>query len=636
MRPTSLDRIIKDGLDSGGRFLYTRVNSFGGTSDGWRARKVTKISVADGPSALSTWLDPKGHEWLAVVHEFVGKLLLIRVDLSDEPQKALPAPAYATGLAVDSSAHVAYIAEHATDSVVALKLSEGARVLWRRPVQPNPRALAFAGKFLAVGSLQTGEVELLDCATGNLVKQIAPNSNTSIVGGKTERYSQYIMGGEAVRALLFSERLGRLFLSSIGPNIGPNPDHWDVGPNGGVGVIDPSPGTFIKHLGFGGGVTEGLALDEDASILYAADIATGLVRVVHARRLLQDRLNPGQAMFAEIPIPPPQGFPTLRPAEDYGISGRAGIELYSGPSALALTPDHSTLLVLNRFTGTLGVIDVRQVPQGPAKLKDQISVVDTLSQRSRRLGQILYFTDVGKTAMTCDACHVEGHTGGVFFTKKHPQRISRATTLRGSRETPPYFTPASAASIREAAQKMGNRNRLHNPDLNEDEINGLALYTEDIATLPNPFVGDNGAPVEKLQLPDGRMGHPRRGMELFEGVAGCTLCHPAPLFTTDQDPTTRGRYMEVGTPRVLPIRVEMQEPAKSGFAPPSLLGAWDIFPLLGTGAAGLKARSDETLAVTTRFPLRTVVEMFGKPPHGNSAALNQQERDDLLAYLLSL
>jgi hypothetical protein len=600
----------------------------------WRESQVSNIAVGDGPSALSTWVDPNGREWLVVVHEFVGKLLLISADGKKE-QKALPAPAYATGLVVDQSAHTAYVAEHATDSVVALKLSEGARVLWQTPVQPNPRALAVAGKFLAVGSLQTGEVQLLDRATGRSVRQIAPTPNTSIIGGKTEPYAKYIMGGKAVRALVFSERLGQLFVSSIGPNIGPNPDRWEVSPNSGVGVIDPNTGKFTKHLGFGAGVTEGMALDDGASILYAADIATGVVRMVDARQILHDGVSASRVLLGEISVPPPEAFPTVRPAEDYGVSGRAGIELYSGPKAVALTPDRSTLLVLNRFTGTLGIYDVRRVPQKPAIAKSQISVVDTLTQRSRRMGQILYFSDVGKTGMSCDACHLEGHTEGVFFAKTHPMRIYRAATVRGSRETPPYFTPASTQSIRETAKEVGNRNRFHNPDLTEDEINRLALYTEDITTLPNPFVGVDGSPMENLKLPDGHVGHPRRGMKLFEGVAECVQCHPPPLFTTDQDPATRGRYLDVGTPTALPIRLEMQE-LKSGFAPPSLLGAWDIFPMLGSGAAGFEAGADGTLAVATRFPLRTVVEVYGRPPHGNAAALNDQQRDDLLAYLLSL
>ncbi len=94
--------------------------------------------------------------------------------------------------------------------------------------------------------------------------------------------------------------------------------------------------------------------------------------------------------------------------------------------------------------------------------------------------------------------------------------------------------------------------------------------------------------------------------------------------------------MKVGTPPALPLRLEMQNLFNQGFAPPSLLGAWDVFPMLTSGAAGFKVRPDGSLGVATRFPLRTVIEMYGNPPHGNAAALTAEERSDLLAYLLLL
>jgi len=125
-------------------------------------------------------------------------------------------------------------------------------------------------------------------------------------------------------------------------------------------------------------------------------------------------------------------------------------------------------------------------------------------------------------------------------------------------------------------------------------------------------------------------------MHLFEGKALCSQCHPAPLFTTDQDVGTRGRYTKVGTPAALPSHLELQDLYNNGFAPPSLLGSWDIFPMLTSGAAGLSVRPDGSVGVATRFPLRAVLEMYGKPPHGNASALTADERNDLLAYLLSL
>jgi hypothetical protein len=600
------------------------------------SRKASEIPVADGPSALANWVDEDGHEWIAVAHAFAPELDLISVEGPGRERRVLPAPSYATGLAIDQERGIAYLAEHARDTVSALLLAENGRLLWRALVAPNPRALAIVGDSIAVGSLQAGEVELLDRGSGRSIDAIAPGPSTPIIGGQTERYSKYIIGGKAPRDLAWSPSLRRLFVSSIGPNIGPNPDRWEISGNGGVGVVDPSERRFVRHLGFGSGVTEGMALDEKRSLLYTADIGLGLIRVIDARRLAEKDETSRRALIQEIPIPPPPGFPTARPPGDYRIHGRAGLEMHSGPRAVALSPDRSTLLVLNQFTGTLAMIDVRQAALGRAKLTTQFVLTDVLAQRTRRIGEILYFADFGRSGMSCDSCHLEGHTEGIFFEKTHPLRIYRATTLRGSRDTPPYFTPASTFNLAQTALFVGNRNRLHNADLTDEEVGALTAYTETIATLPNPFVGADGAPTKALELPDGAIGWTESGMHLFEGKALCAQCHPAPLFTTDQDPATRGRYTKVGTPVALPSRPELQDLFDNGFAPPSLLGSWDVFPMLTSGAAGFSVRPDGSVGVATRFPLRAVLEMYGKPPHGNASALTADERNDLLAYLLSL
>lgn len=573
---------------------------------------VSRVKTLDGPSAMA-WFGAT----LVVAHRFSPALLRVA---PDGGVSEVPAPSYASAIAVDRQG-IAYVAEHARDTVSAVDLAGGGRILWRTEVSPNPGALAIAGDALAVGSLQTGEVQVLDRGSGRLERTLAPGPGTPIEGGGTARYSAYVMGGKAVRSLSWNGRTSRLLSANLGPNIGPNPDRMEVSANGGVSELDLSGGKVLRHRGFGAGITSALALDEEAGLLYAADPGLGLLRVLDAATLEVRR---------EIPIPPAPGFPLARPAADFG-GRRAGVEVHSGPSALALDRGRRRLWVLNRFTGTVAEIDLAE---GGA-VRRQLPLLSTLGQPKRRLGQVLYFADVGKSAMSCDACHLEGHTEGVFFEKTHPMRIYRATTVRGSRETPPYFTPASTDSLSQTASEVGSRNRFHNPVLSPAEVEALALYSAAIPTLPNPFVGEDGAPVEgELRLLDGQRGRPRAGLAIFERQ--CASCHPAPHFTTDQDPATRGKYQDVGTPEALPIRVPMQQLVGQGMAPPSLLGVWDIFPQLSSGSAGLKVVDGERLEVGTRFALRDVLETYGGPRHGNSAALGPEERNDLLAYLLSL
>lgn len=589
-------------------------------------KKVTPIAVGDGPSALSTWIDGEGTEWLVVVHQYEASLLLVKMN---EPavKKTLPAPTNAAGVLVHEG--LAYVSEQARDTVSAIELLTGKEV-WRTPVAPNPRELILAGKSLLVGSLATGALELLEPSTGAVQGSIEPSPGTPIVGGGTAKYSASVMNGKAPRGLAWSAKQSTAFVSSIGPNIGPNADKMEVSMNGGVGAVDLVKG-WRRHLGFGAGLTEALALDDVRGLLYASDVGLGLIRVLDTKKLASG--DASKALVQELALRPPANFPSIRPAADFGVKGRAGPSLHAGPRALSLSADGKRLFVLERFTATIAVIDVSK--PGKAEWLEQIPVTNPLTQPTRRLGQVLYFADFGRTAMSCDACHIEGHSEGVLFEKTMPLRIYRSTTVRGSRETPPYFTPASTQSMGETAKMVGGRNRFHNPDPSAEEIEALTLYSSLIPTLPNPFVGADGAPVKSLTLPDGKTGDPRNGLSLFEGKAACASCHPAPQFTTDQDPATRGRFIDVGTPRFMPLREAQQNTRFEGFGTPALVGSWDVFPLLTTGLAGLAVKEDGSVRVETRFPLRTAIVTWA-PKHGRADLLTESERDDLLAYVMSL
>lgn len=594
--------------------------------------RVSPLEVGDGPSALAAYEDAGGRAWLAVAHRFSPELRLYPLDALESGPRVLPAPKGATGLWVDGAAGRVFLAEHIQDTVRALALDDG-RELWRTPVDPNPRALASWREWLAVGSLQTGQVELVRMADGTRGATLVPGPGVPIVGGGTEGFSAQVMGGKAPRALVASERLGRLFQSSVGPNVGPNPQRMEVSPNGGVAVLDPKAGMVVRHRGFGGGITEGLALDDAAGLLYAADVGVGQVRVLDAARLARSDAGAREALLQALPVMPPEGTPLARPDADFGHDGRAGVELHSGPRSLALSPDGRTLYVLNRFTGTVAVVDVTEAREGRARVLRQMPVLSMSTQPKRRLGQVLYYADLGRTAMSCDTCHLEGHTGGVFYAKTRPLRIYRAPTVLGSRDTPPYFTPASTFSLAETSRMVGSRNRFQNPKLTDAEVEALTLFTSLLPVPPNPYRDEHGAPPETLTLPDGRTGRPAEGRAIFEGKGGCVACHPAPLYTLDQDPETRGQYLDVGTPLALPLRLDEQD-LRPGAAPPSLVGAWDVWPLLTSGAGGYEVK-DGRLVVGSRFPLRAVIETSG-PQHGDSRALSPQEQDDLLAFLLTL
>jgi DNA-binding beta-propeller fold protein YncE len=601
---------------------------------------VERMSVGDGPTALARFADG-----LLIAHAFAPELSAV-VPGSGQAGTSFPAPTYSYALAVDEAKGVAYVAEQARDGVVALDLRHHGAQLWRAEVAPNPLRLALCGAELAVGSRQTGDVELLDAQSGKHLATIAPTAGTPIVGGHTEPFSSRIMGPSPVRDLVCAPKLGLLFVANTGPNIGPNPERMEVTQNGGVTVIDLAHRKVLYHLGFGAGVPQALALDETAGLLYAADVSLGLVHVLDVRKLARGvpGFPPGfddarKAELQALPILPPADFPLVRDRADFGGEEEAGVSVHSGPSALALSAARDRLYVLDRFSGTLAEVDVRHARAGKATLTTQTALFDALGdspgKRARRLGQVLYFADMGKTGMSCDTCHVEGHTGGILFSKGHPIRIYRSTGLRDARDQPPYFNPATTNTLEETARHVGSRNRFQKPQMTAEEAKELGRYSSEISTPPNPFVGEDGAPVKELVLPDGAKGHPLEGLALFEGKASCKSCHPAPIFTTDQWASTRGRYLAVGTPEFFPLRQELQDAHPRGYPPPTLLGVWDMFPLLGSGTGGLGVQGDQVV-VATRFPLRWVIEHRGDAPHGAAAELSADEKNDLLAYLMSL
>jgi len=221
---------------------------------------------------------------------------------------------------------------------------------------------------------------------------------------------------------------------------------------------------------------------------------------------------------------------------------------------LALSADAKTLWVLDRFTGTVAQLDVSRASQKKAEWKTQLPLVDTLAQKTaawakcffRRLGP---HRDELRTPATSKA------TPAAFSSKKPNRCGSPFATVRGARETPPYFTPASTHSMGETSKVVGGRNRFHNPDPTADEIDALTLFNLlHRPTLPNPFVDADGAPTESLALPGRRQRQPTPGPRALRSKAGCALCHLAPHFTIDQDPPPAAVTSTSATPHLLPLR----------------------------------------------------------------------------------
>ena len=226
--------------------------------DGAPARPVR---VGDGPRALARYRDERGRWWLVILHQFAAELWLLPFDDVDAEPIRVGVPPDPQAVTVDSDRHRAYVTSRFTDAVHVIDL-QARRELQAFPVgvRPRPVTLGRHGMLLVVGNQGSSDESVIDLERMHEIRA-EPAPGTPIVGGRTEPYARDVMGGKAARDLVFSERLGVAFASSIGPNVGPNPDRMEVSMNGGIGVVDGS-GRFLRHVSMLRGVPEGLALDD--------------------------------------------------------------------------------------------------------------------------------------------------------------------------------------------------------------------------------------------------------------------------------------------------------------------------------------------------------------------------------------
>jgi hypothetical protein len=142
--------------------------------------------------------------------------------------------------------------------------------------------------------------------------------------------------------------------------------------------------------------------------------------------------------------------------------------------------------------------------------------------------------------------------------------------------------------------------------------------------------------------------------DLANSAMTCDGCHPAGraagvLFTKGQPMRIYRSPPVVGTPVTPPYFTPARFPTvahvsstvlgrtgRHGFPAPSLLGNWDVFPQLMSGAAGMSVTSAGEVDVTHKDAARRVLELSAGGRHGQVDDLTIDQRDDRLAYLRTL
>lgn len=187
------------------------------------------------------------------------------------------------------------------------------------------------------------------------------------------------------------------------------------------------------------------------------------------------------------------------------------------PTALALTPDEATLLVVNTLDDSVSVIDVaagkevRRISLGPVP---ELTAAD----RGERL-----FYDGSRSHdawLSCQSCHTDGHTAGILIDNStdggFDYTLKRTLSLRGVADTEPYAWTGAVKTLAEQMQ-ISTESTMRGESLTEQQSADLTAYLETLPPTP--------------RIPSARPDVAEAGRKLFQELR-CDRCHAGPEYTT--------------------------------------------------------------------------------------------------------
>lgn len=267
----------------------------------------------------------------------------------------------------------------------------------------------------------------------------------------------------------------------------------------------------------------------------------------------------------------------------------------TGPRGLAISPDGQKLFVANYFSGSVAVLDA-----STGSLQGSISLGAAPAPDSVRRGATIFHdaTHAFQRWHSCASCHAnEGRIDGLRwdFLGDGIGNPKDTLSLLHFDQTEPMNRRATMQSSRACTKNGLESTNMIVPT--EKDVDDLYAYLISLRPVPSPHLTPDGKLTESAE----------RGKSLFEGKASCVRCHPAPYFTDKQ-------MHNVGV-------LSPNEP-DGRYDTPSLLESYRTAPYLHDGRA---------LTLKEIFTTNNEAKR-----HGDAHALNEQELDDLVAYLLSL
>jgi cytochrome c peroxidase len=264
----------------------------------------------------------------------------------------------------------------------------------------------------------------------------------------------------------------------------------------------------------------------------------------------------------------------------------------NGPRALALT-GHTAYAAMY-FSDSVCAIGLDPAPRVVGRA---IALGPEQPESQLRTGEKFFFdADLCfQHWQSCGSCHPDARVDGLNWDLLNDGigNPKNTKSMLLSFETPPVMS----LGVRESADKAVRSGIKFIQFAVRPEADALAIdeYLKSLKPVPSPALVNGG-------LSDAA----KRGQAVFD-KAGCTVCHPAPLFTDlKQYEMGMGKGRDEG----------------QTFDTPTLVETWRTAPYLHDGRAAT---------------LRDVVTTCNPgDKHGTTSTLTPVEVDDLVAYLSSL
>lgn len=346
-----------------------------------------------------------------------------------------------------------------------------------------------------------------------------------------------------------------------------------------------------------------------------------------------NRANPRAAVYSPLgdyAFVALQGSNKVAVMDVFSGSQRIEIETDLAPQGLAIDAERGQLYVHEFMSRTLQVFDIANVLRSSAFVVESLGSIHLVAQEALPeeilLGkQIFYNADDPRMSresyFSCASCHVDGdHDGRVWDFTERGEGLRNTIPLKGRAglgHGRVHWT-ANFDEIQDFENDIRNgfggngflsdaefaqtRDPLGSPKAGlSAELDALAAYVSSLLSVDrSPY---KSAAMELS-------GSAQRGQQVF-ATLDCGDCHSGSQFTD-------GLNHPIAT-AVPGSGQAMGQPLESiGIETPTLLGLWNSAPYFHHGEAA------------------TLRDVLDHPGHGNAQSLPDSDKQDLIAYLLSL